>query len=491
MIRLIIAVVVLSLIVMLLYSINTSRIQKMNVSINSKPYSADPLDYDYSAHHFAFRSIHSNLVSVYPKLGVKGILADSWRVNNLQTEWIFKIRNDLKYSNGDSIRAEDIIKSLKRTILVLKQKKSKVFLTTNLVNVDKFNSINDNFEGISLLNQNEVIFRLKEPMQNFLENLSFGLYAITHEKNWETKDLTWVADKTPITTGPYQIESWDEEHLRLKLRSNFPSELYANKATQIINIAWKNYPDPNANVIIGSSNLKLNNKQFFGPVPSGIFFIRVLPFMDKNHSLSHLNNRINLRNLFYKNLFEDTQQNSISFFPTAIKGVANIPYDTSADSIDVSKITNGITIRRPSIMDPVTTRYIDSLEKTCHMLKISCKFIEMSGPELMYSIGNPHEYKADLAIIFTTILVNSPDDDIRFMFQSSEGIQIPDLTGEVNLELNKKSLDYQKINNLIFSQAVIWPLGHFSLGVWADKNIDLSSYNLVQPPIDYSWLSVK
>ena len=93
--------------------------------------------------------------------------------------------------------------------------------------------------------------------------------------------------------------------------------------------------------------------------------------------------------------------------------------------------------------------------------------------------------------IFTTILIDSPINDLKFMFRSKEGIRLPDLEGRLSNELDSASPDFDKINALLWEEDIIWPVGHFSLGLWHNNSISFDQYNRSQPPIDISWLNQK
>ena len=92
----------------------------------------------------------------------------------------------------------------------------------------------------------------------------------------------------------------------------------------------------------------------------------------------------------------------------------------------------------------------------------------------------------------TGILIEDPKDDIRFMFLSKEGIQLPDSDGRIHEELNNAEFNPQKINQLIWEQAIVWPINHFAFGLWARRDtFDFSEINLVLPPTDFQWLGYK
>jgi hypothetical protein len=88
----------------------------------------------------------------------------------------------------------------------------------------------------------------------------------------------------------------------------------------------------------------------------------------------------------------------------------------------------------------------------------------------------------------TGILIDDPVDDARFMFKSKEGIRIPDETGEIIAELDRPKPDLQKVNQLIWEQALIWPIAQFSSGVWVKEGIDYSKIRIDLPPTQISWI---
>lgn len=99
----------------------------------------------------------------------------------------------------------------------------------------------------------------------------------------------------------------------------------------------------------------------------------------------------------------------------------------------------------------------------------------------------------DLTPRATGILVESPREDLRFMFFSKQGISLPDLNGKIKFALDQSNFDPQEINQMIWDQSVIWPMTHFSIGYFVPKNtaLDLDKINLSLPPTDFQWLGWK
>ena len=55
-------------------------------------------------------------------------------------------------------------------------------------------------------------------------------------------------------------------------------------------------------------------------------------------------------------------------------------------------------------------------------------------------------------------------------------------------EMAKQNFSAQRINEILWEQAVIIPIGHFAFGVWVKGRFDLSMLNPTPPPIEFNWL---
>jgi|GEM_PF-4530516 len=118
--------------------------------------------------------------------------------------------------------------------------------------------------------------------------------------------------------------------------------------------------------------------------------------------------------------------------------------------------------------------------------------VEIPRRQLGVEFGsNLPKYSVDLVGIVTGVLIDDPEADVHFMFESKEGVRLPDTTGEISQELKRKPLSYRKINDLLWDQAVIWPLAHFARGFWARGNLDFSLINTSLPPTAFEWIGLK
>jgi hypothetical protein len=81
------------------------------------------------------------------------------------------------------------------------------------------------------------------------------------------------------------------------------------------------------------------------------------------------------------------------------------------------------------------------------------------------------------------------------MFLSKYGIQLPDQDGNIKsiLKRSDSKINIQEINELIWDQAIVWPVNHLSLGFWVKdaSKYDFGMLNTAIPPIDFQWLGLK
>lgn len=460
------------------------------------PTTADPLEYDYVAHHVVFRSTFGSLVTQYKLGDYAGFLAESWETRNNFKEWIFKIREDIKFENGDLITPDIIRLSLQRMAILQKKKKSQSGFLEKVVGFDDIINANDKMKGL-VVEEGKIIFKFKVSMPKLLETISFGLYSIVHPNNYDPITGEWNDPKKIISSGAYAVSSWEEDSITLKLRDDFLPQLgHKNKFKKIIVTKDKALKDK-ADIIPGKSieNFGKLGKQFFGPTNSGISFMRCSSWENPNSICYSKENREFLRELFYSSLNDAGITETRSFFPLEMKGVKEVISSESENKKSLKKENSFFRYIFHPYFAEDSDYYVDIRKAVIEVCKKSdLKYEEINNisfNEVVRKIKTGKVVDFDLLHQMTGILIEDPEADIRFMFQSNEGIKLPDSDGKILEELNKENLDIQKINQLLWDQAIIWPLTHLSLGLWVKDTVDLSIYNTVLPPIDFFWIGIK
>lgn len=118
-------------------------------------------------------------------LKLKNELATDYEVSDEGKKWTVDLRDDVKFSDGETLTAEDVV----FTFETAKESKSIVDLTY--------------LEKVSAADDNQVVFELKQPNSTFIYLLeSLGIVP----KHAYNNDY----GENPIGSGPYELVKWDK-----------------------------------------------------------------------------------------------------------------------------------------------------------------------------------------------------------------------------------------------------------------------------------------
>lgn len=475
-----------------------SENKTLKVWMRFKPNSTDPLKYDLSVHHVAMRSVFASLVSMYENGRVAPQIASSWSHTDNKMTWKVKLNSNWSFSNGEKISSQDILRSFKRVILIKNQTDSSSGFLEFLKGFKDFHSLEDDIDGLKIIND-EIVFYFVKPMPDFLEKVSFGFYSIVHPSQYDSKGK-WINNKKAISSGLYKISKWDDDHFELELRDDIT--FIQHHDGMIKKIAFSFSLDPSE---VLKTDLILRERFNYLTDPddweyastmedSNIVYVKVMKWDDPKSPLSLTENRRLLRSIFYKNLQSVGFKPIKSFFPLSISGVREITEEDRREKFNFE----GRKFTVPPFFAPLKSiknkdkkelgeLYRLGFEKFCQEINAVANFENYPENEI-------EEKKVfEMQFLGTGISVENPLDDVKFMFLSKNGIQLPDEGGEIKDHLLKDNVNLQLINQELWNQAIIWPVRHYSQGFWVKKSsdIDLSRLNLAMNPIDFQFVSWK
>jgi hypothetical protein len=455
------------------------------------PTTADPYRYDHFANHAGFTSVFSRLITNYSKGKFTGVLAESWTSENQMKTWHFNLRKNVRFENGDPISSEIIVQNLLRIALKTREFGSKLDFFDSLVGFEKFRTSGDKIEGIKF-DVNSITFDFVKPMPELLQTLSFGLYSVLHPSNFDEKTGEFIPAEKILSSGRYKISSWTEQELLLELRKDFLREVYPENNAKKVRLVWKDQetlPD----LIYGLADRSVGKGfAFYGPVPSAIQYVQCMNWWVPSSPCSSIENRIHLRNAFYEALSKHGFAITRSFFPPSMANIKE-PDDYSGKTPNVPpKLPSSMKVGvRPMayMINPKFDEFVKHWSAAASIELINEGIVPL---KTVRQVNRNDISPVDLAIRMTGILVHNPDSDIRFMINSKEGICLPDIDGEIGkLVAGANKIDTQKVNQMIFDQAVVWPVAHFADGIWANDKINMDSYNSLLPVYDFSWIGIK
>jgi peptide/nickel transport system substrate-binding protein len=138
------------------------------------------------------------------KFEVKPWLASSWKPNNDLTVWTFQIRRGVKFHNGKTLTADDVVASFRQ---YLNQKTSQILSALPASMIEP--------SGVVKTGPYSVQFRLKAPNNAFPYLVSQTTYqAIIQPAAIAAKPDTWVSSGM-IGTGPFRLKSQNKQRAEL------------------------------------------------------------------------------------------------------------------------------------------------------------------------------------------------------------------------------------------------------------------------------------
>ncbi|MCK9217293.1 MAG: ABC transporter substrate-binding protein [Firmicutes bacterium] len=158
--------------------------------------------------------IYNTLMFMDPATGeVSKELATSYeQISDI--EWVFTIRDDVKFHNGEPLTASDVKFSIERS-MASQGMASKVSMVDHLEVID----------------DHTVKFVLKYPCVTLLNTLTFCATAILNEEFVTSNGDNYV----PNGTGPYKFREWKTgEHVILDRNDDYWGELHGAKTLKIV-----------------------------------------------------------------------------------------------------------------------------------------------------------------------------------------------------------------------------------------------------------------
>ena len=195
---------------------------------------ADPGVFDWSEKGNVGRQIVEPLAQVGTDNVTRPYLAESWEANDDLTVWTFKLRQGVKWNNGDDFIADDVIATFERWLDP----------ATGSSNQGRFSALTV-LEGetrtaapgaLEKIDDHTIRFNLTRPMLQFPESLGDYPALITHRSLGETLANGGSFMTDPIGTGPYTLETLNVGEFAAAVKR--PAEEYWGEEVYLDRIEW-------------------------------------------------------------------------------------------------------------------------------------------------------------------------------------------------------------------------------------------------------------
>jgi peptide/nickel transport system substrate-binding protein len=144
--------------------------------------------------------MYDSLLHKTPKLEYEPSLATSWRAID-DTTWEFKLRQGVKFHNGDPFSAEDVKFSFERVLDP----------ATKSPQYGNIRAIKE----VKIIDPHTVHLVTDKPFPLLIERVVF--FPIIPKKHYEKVGMQTFGDSAPVGTGPYKFAEWKrDQFLRLE-----------------------------------------------------------------------------------------------------------------------------------------------------------------------------------------------------------------------------------------------------------------------------------
>lgn len=179
--------------------VNTS-LDTVKVRIGTKKIVPDPAKIETTGDWYFLDHISSGLVSYdHEKNVFAPNIAEKWDIAD-GNKHIFKLRKDLKFSDGSPITSQDVEWSIKR--LLIKKTSTHLPLWSYVEGCDNLKSITESCSGLKINEQGDLEIVLKTRSESFFLQMASPETGIWSKADIDPKDLTL---KPTRFSGPYKI----------------------------------------------------------------------------------------------------------------------------------------------------------------------------------------------------------------------------------------------------------------------------------------------
>ena len=151
--------------------------------------------------------VFEGLVRLDSNLNIAPAGAESWDVKDGGKTFIFHIRKDLKFANGDPVTAEDFAYSLNRAFGPDFANGNAGYYLSNIVGAtDVTEGKAPSISGVKVIDPQTLEIDLQIPSVYFLYQLTFPASFVVPKKAVDASPQAWT-DKA-YGTGPFMVEEW-------------------------------------------------------------------------------------------------------------------------------------------------------------------------------------------------------------------------------------------------------------------------------------------
>ena len=194
------------------------------VNLGTEPPS---LDWSLATDHVSFNVIANLMVGLTEfdkNLKPAPVIAKSWKVLDGGRQIVFHLRDDVSWSDGEKVTAQDFEYSWKR-LLNPKTASEYAYILFDIVNAEEFHQgevTDESLVGVRATDDWTLEVQLKQPTSYFLSITTFEVTYPQRRDIIEKFGTKWTEPEHIVTNGPFLLSSWKhEDEIRLTANPNF------------------------------------------------------------------------------------------------------------------------------------------------------------------------------------------------------------------------------------------------------------------------------
>lgn len=191
----------------------TSEKNAITVNISTEPPEMFSVTMTDTTSFSVLRHIVENLVNLDENDNVIPGVAKEWTVSDDGLIYTFNLRDDMKWSNGEPVTANDFVFAWK-SLLTPEFASDYAYFGYVFKNGEAYNEgkVSADELGFKALSDYQLEVTLENPTAYFLNTLAFGVFAPVNEKAYNEFGTAYGTDADKMVyNGPFKMTSWEHE----------------------------------------------------------------------------------------------------------------------------------------------------------------------------------------------------------------------------------------------------------------------------------------
>jgi ABC-type oligopeptide transport system substrate-binding subunit/DNA-binding SARP family transcriptional activator len=176
--------------------------------------------------------LFSGLVNLSPDMEVIPDIASSWDLLEEGRKYVFHLRQDVTWSDGQPVTAADFEFTYKRALDPATNAPVAAMLLDGLLGARDFRlgkSSDPDQVGVYAADDYTLVIELEEPVSYFLQQLTYYVLLPVPKHCVQAFGMAWSEPENIVTNGPFMLAEWTrEESMRLERYSHYHGRFHGN-----------------------------------------------------------------------------------------------------------------------------------------------------------------------------------------------------------------------------------------------------------------------